>query len=48
MSTIDKKVQADTGDRRLLPVVYIVEKGQPAIFKSVGPSALYIIEGSYL
>ena len=47
MSSMDKKLQADPGESRLLPVVYVVEKGQGTTYKSLGPSALYIIEGSY-
>lgn len=48
MTSIDRKVESNTGESRLLPSVFVIEKGQPLTYKSVGPSALYIIEGSQL
>ena len=48
MTSIDSKVQSNTGESRLLPSVFVVEKGQPITYKSAGPSALYVIEGSNL
>ncbi len=48
LTTIDRELQSDTGTRRLLPVVYVVEKGKPYIYTALGPSVAYVIEGSHL
>jgi len=48
LTSIDRNVQADTGERRLLPTLFVVEKGQPVTYKALGPSSLYLIEGSHL
>jgi len=46
MTAIDRQLQPDTGTRRILPVVFTVEKGKPYTYTALGPTSCYIIEGS--
>ena len=44
VSDIDKRPQPDV-ENRLLPVIYVIEKGNPVISVTPGPSTSYILEG---
>jgi len=44
ISELDKQPQPDV-ENRLSPLIYIIEKGNPIISVTQGPSTSYVIEG---
>jgi hypothetical protein len=48
ISTFDKDLQPPVpGGRHLMPCIFVVEKGKPYTYTTLGPSTVYVIEGEF-
>jgi len=47
MTDYEKDLQPEAGTRCLRSTVFVVDKGKPYTYTALGPSVVYVIEGTF-